>query len=272
MQDFSATPFEMIASCNRNRALILALTKREVIGRYRGSLMGIFWSFLTPVFMLAVYTFVFSFVLKARWNVASDSKAEFALILFSGLLVFNFFSECLLRSPTLIVSNINYVKKVVFPLEILSCVTLGAALFHTAISFLVWLVAYIIVYGTPHITIFYLPLVFLPLIFFTAGVTWALASLGTYLRDISQLVGIVTTTLMFVSPIFYPATALPEQYRKFLYLNPLTPVIEQVRAVLFWGTAPDLAVTGALTLAAAVFAWLGFYWFQKTRKGFADVL
>lgn len=272
MQDFSASPKEMIASLLRNRALIGALVKREVVGRYRGSLMGILWSFLNPIFMLAVYTFVFSFVFKARWNAGSDSKAEFALVLFSGLLVFNIFAECINRAPGLVLSNVNYVKKVVFPLEILPWVTVGASLFHMSVSLLVWMAAFVIFFGVPHLSIVYLPVVIFPLVLFIMGLSWALASLGVFLRDVGQFIGIVTTTLMFVSPIFYPATALPEEYRKFLYMNPLTPAIEQARDVLFWSKSPDFVMLAIYTAVAAVIAWAGFAWFQKTRKGFADVL
>jgi lipopolysaccharide transport system permease protein len=272
MQNFSASPKEMVASLWRNHALIGALIKREVIGRYRGSFMGILWSFINPMFMLAVYTFVFSFVFKARWSVGSDSKAEFALVLFSGLIIFNLFAECINRSPSLILSNVNYVKKVVFPLEILPWVTMGAALFHALISLVVWLIAYSVFFGTPHVSIVFLPLVITPLILFIMGLSWWLASLGVFLRDVAQFIGIITMTMMFVSPIFYPATALPEEYRSFLFMNPLTPAIEQARQMLFWGNMPDYELLSIYTLAASAIAWGGFAWFQKTRKGFADVL
>lgn len=272
MQDFSASPKEMVASLWRNRNLIKTLIKREVVGRYRGSVFGILWSFFNPVFMLLVYTFVFSVVFNARWTVESDSKTEFALILFAGLIVFNLFAECFNRSPSLILANVNYVKKVVFPLEILPWVALGSALFHTLISLGVWLIAYLILFGAPHPTVLFLPLVFLPLLLFIMGLTWGLASLGVYLRDISQLAGTVTTVLMFLSPIFYPITALPEKYQNLLLLNPLAPVIGQVRDVLFWGKLPDMTILSAYLVGAILFAWLGFAWFQKTRKGFADVL
>jgi lipopolysaccharide transport system permease protein len=272
MQNFPATPREIAASLWRNRSLVKASIKREVLGRYRGSVMGILWSFLNPVFMLIVYTFVFSVVFKARWSAGSESKTEFALVLFAGLIVFNLFSECINRAPGLILGNQNYVKKVVFPLEILPWVGLGAALFHGAISLGVWLIAYLIFYGLPHATIFYLPLILLPFALFIMGLSWALASLGVYLRDVGQFIGLLTTVLMFLSPIFYPASALPEAYRALLYMNPLTPVIEQTRDVLFWGKMPDFPMLGAYLIATSVIAWLGFAWFQKTRKGFADVL
>lgn len=262
----------MLASLWRNRTLIASLVKREVIGRYRGSVLGLFWSFFNPLLMLVVYTFVFSVVFKARWNAGSDSKLEFALVLFAGLLVFNLFSECVNRAPLLILSNVNYVKKVVFPLEILPWVALGSALFHSAISFSVWLAFYLIFFGAPQPTMLLLPLVLLPLLLLTIGLSWILASLGVYLRDVSQLIGLVTTTLMFLSPIFYPLSSLPKEYQPLLQLNPLTPIIEQVRDVLIWGQVPDAAGLCVFILATALIAWLGFAWFQKTRKGFADVL
>lgn len=272
MQDFSISPREMCASFWRNRTLIKSLVMREVIGRYRGSVMGILWSFINPIFMLAVYTFVFSVVFKARWNSGSDSRTEFALVLFAGLIVFNFFSECINRAPGLILANVNYVKKVVFPLEVLPWVSIGSALFHSAVSLMVWLLAYAAIFGWPHATVLLMPVVLIPLLLFTVGLSWALASLGVFLRDVSQFIGLATTVLMFLSPIFYPITALPEKYRHLLLLNPMTPAIEQARDFLYWGRTPDLQMVIGYFAISAASAWLGFVWFQKTRKGFADVI
>jgi lipopolysaccharide transport system permease protein len=272
MQEFSTSPKEMIKGLWRNYSLILTLAKREVVGRYRGSFLGIFWSFFNPLFMLAVFTFVFSVVFKARWGGGSDSKTEFALVLFAGLIVFNLFSECINRAPVLILANVNYVKKVIFPLEILPWVVLGSAMFHAGISLGIWMTAYTFLFGLPHVTALLLPVVFLPLVLLIMGISWILASLGVYLRDVSQFVSILTTVLMFLSPIFYPVSALPEAYRPFLLLNPLMPAIEQARNVLYWGKTPDMIMLGVYFLVASFIAWLGFAWFQKTRKGFADVL
>lgn len=272
MQNFSTSPEAMFTSLWRNRSLIKALVTREVMGRYRGSMMGILWSFFNPVFMLLVYTFVFSVIFKARWIGGSDSKTEFALVLFAGLIVFNLFSECINRAPALILVNANYVKKVVFPLEILPWVALGSAFFHFLVSLCVWLIAYVIFFGVPHLTIVLLPLVIAPYLFLVIGFTWALASLGVFLRDVSQLVSMAVTVLMFLSPIFYPISALPEKYRPLLQLNPLGPAIEQTREVLFWGNLPNFSLLGVYLVASALTAWLGFAWFQKTRKGFADVI
>lgn len=272
MRSFSASPLEMCASPWRNRALIRASAKREILGRYRGSFLGLLWSFFNPLFMLAVYTFVFSVVFKARWNVASESKTEFALVLFAGLIVFNLFGDSINRAPSLVLNNPNYVKKVVFPLEILPIVCLLSALFHGMVSLGVWLLAYLIFFGLPHATVIYLPLIILPFLVLLLGLSWVLASLGVFLRDVSQFIGTIITVLMFMTPVFYPATALPEKYRHWLYFNPLTPVVEQARDVLYWGKPPNFSMLGAYTLTSILIAWLGFAWFQKTRKGFADVL
>lgn len=272
MRDFSATPVEMLASLWRHRELIKASAKREVLGRYRGSALGLLWSLFNPIFMLAVYTIFFSVIFQARWGGGSGSKTEFALVLFAGLLVFNLFAECINRAPGLILWNTNYVKKVVFPLEILPFVGLLSALFHTLISLAVWLFAYSIFFGIPHLTVLYLPLVLLPFCLFLMGLSWALASLGVFLRDVSQFIGLLTTALMFLSPIFFPVTAFPEEYRYILYFNPLTTVVEQARDVLFWGKTPDFFMLGIYWVVTLGIAWLGFAWFQKTRKGFADVL
>lgn len=272
MRNFSASPREMFASLWRHRELIKVSAKREVLGRYRGSVMGLLWSFFNPVLMLAVYTLVFSEVFKARWSGGGESKADFALVLFAGLMVFNLFAECINRAPGLILTNVNYVKKVVFPLEVLPFVGLISALFHSFISLGVWLLAYLFLFGIPHFTVFYLPLIVLPFIFFIMGLSWALSSLGVYLRDVGQLINLMTTVLMFLSPIFYSAAALPEVYRHLMYLNPLTPVIEQTRAVLYFGTPPNFTLLTVYWIATFIIAWLGFAWFQKTRKGFADVL
>lgn len=272
MREFSISIDSMIKSFWNNRALLLTLVKREIAGRYRGSILGIFWSFLNPFFMLLVYTFVFSVVFKARWSGGSESKTEFALVLFAGLLVFNLLCECVNRAPGLIVSNTNYVKKIVFPLEILPGVILGAGLFNFAISLFIWLAFYMMFYGLPQLTVLFFPFIILPLVMFTLGMCWLLASLGVYLRDMGQIVNVLTMVLMYISPIFYPVSALPISYQTIVFLNPLTYLVEQTRAVMFWGKAPDMGLYVCYLIGSIIVAWLGFAWFQKTRKGFADVL
>ena len=264
----------LVRSIIRNRSLILQMIHREVVGRYKGSAMGMAWSFFNPVLMLVVYTFVFSEVFKSRWGGigGDDSKTQFAVVLFVGMIVLNLFSEVINRAPSLILFNINYVKKVVFPIEILPVVATGAALFHNLISLGVLITAFALFNGYVHWTIVFIPLVLLPLIIVTLGLAWILASLGVFLRDVGQAIGGVTTVLMFLSPVFYPVTAVPERFRPFIMANPLTFIIEQSREVLIWGHLPDWIGLGIYTSAAIVVAWAGYAWFQKTRKGFADVL
>ena len=256
-----------------NRQLIVQMTKREVVGRYKGSVMDLAWSFFNPVFMLAVYTFVFSVVFKARWGVGGEeSKTQFAVVLFVGMIVHGLFAEVLNRAPGLILGNVNYVKKVVFPLEILPVISMGAALFHSLISLGVLLIAFALFNGYLHWTAVLAPLVVLPLIILTLGLAWMLASLGVFLRDVGQTIGIITTVMMFLAPVFYPITALPEEMRPWIMANPLTFIIEHAREVLIWGRLPNWIGLGIYTLMASAVAWAGYAWFQKTRKGFADVL
>lgn len=272
MRDFKTSPIEMLVSLWKNRDLILVSTKRDIKALYQGSFFGLLWVFLTPLFMLAVFTFVFSVIFQARWGGGSGSKTEFALLLFAGLIIFNLFAECITRAPGLVLANTNYVKKIVFPLEILPIICLLTGLFRASIGFLVWLIFYLIFFGAPFLTVFYLPLLLIPFSLILLGLSWSLASLGVYLRDISQLIGVITTTIMFLSPIFYPVEAFPRDYQIFLHLNPITFVVEQTRNVLFWGQAPDFVRTVLYWIVSLIVSWLGFVWFQKTRKGFSDVL
>lgn len=257
----------------RNRQLIAQMTRREVVGRYKGSVMGLTWSFFNPVFMLVVYTFVFSVVFKSRWGMSEDeSKMQFAVVLFVGMIVHGFFAEVLNRAPGLVLANVNYVKKVVFPLEILPVIAMGAALFHSLISLGVLLSAFVIFNGYVHWTVVLIPVVLLPLVILTLGLAWMLASLGVFLRDVGQTIGIITTVMMFLAPVFYPVTAVPEELRPWIMANPLTFMIEQAREVLIWGRMPNWLGLGVYLLVAMLVAWAGYAWFQKTRKGFADVL
>ena len=269
----AATPTAMITSLWRNRQLIWQMTRREVVGRYRGSVIGLAWSFFNPVLMLIVYTFVFSVVFKARWNVGGDeSRTDFAIILFTGMIVFNLFAEIVNRAPGLIISNVNYVKKVVFPLEILSWVTLGSVLFHSLVSLFVLLLAQFILNQSLPWTIVLFPLVLLPLILSSLGAAWFLAAIGVYVRDVGQITGVVTTILMFLSAVFYPLSALPERYHNLLKLNPLVLIITESRNVLIYGSLPEWFSLGIASFVGFIIATAGFWWFQKTRKGFADVL
>ncbi|MCU4121270.1 ABC transporter permease [Variovorax sp. N23] len=263
----------LVRSIRQHRQLIVQMTRREVVGRYKGSFLGMAWSLFNPILMLVVYTFVFSVAFKARWGGGGEEgKAQFALVLFVGLMVHGLLAEVLNRAPTLVLGNVNLVKKVIFPLEILPLIGVLAALFHLAISLGVLMVAVVIFSGSLHWTVVFVPLVLVPLIVLACGLAWMLASLGVYLRDVGQTMGILTAAMMFLSPVFYPLSALPEGIRGWLFLNPTTFIIEQARGLLIWGKSPDWVGLGVYTLVAIGVAWMGYFWFQKTRKGFADVL
>ena len=256
-----------------HRNLLLQFTRREIEGRYRGSYLGIIWSMILPLMMLVIYTFVFSVIFKSRWRTDVEaSQGEFALTLFAGLIAFNIFSECITRAPTQIISNPNYVKKVVFPLEILSASALGAALFHSLISIAILLTGTVLILGKISMTVLFLPLALLPLIGLCLGLGWFLASLGVYVRDTAYAVSIVTQVLFFLSAIFYPISAVPVALQPIMYLNPLTTVTESFRRILIWNMPPDWGPWLIVTIATGLLTLLGYTWFMKTKSGFADVL
>jgi lipopolysaccharide transport system permease protein len=254
-------------------SLTLQLIKRQLEQRYRGSVLGVLWSFLTPLAMLAVFTFVFAVVLQARWaGSTASSTLEFAIILFAGLITFNLFAEVVQPAPGLIVSQPNLVKKVVFPLEILPVVAVGAALVQAGIAYSL-LMALQIGFGSGfHPAALLAPILVIPLVLFTLGLSWFLAALGVYVRDVGQIIPPLVTALMFLTPVFYPATTLPEWIRPILAYNPLAFSVEGVRDAVVFGRFPDI-VTWLLGLAGGLcVAALGYAFFQKTRKGFSDVL
>ncbi len=272
-QEHPATPRALVFSLWQNRGLINQLVRREVIGRYRGSVLGVAWSFFNPVLMLLVYTFVFSFVFKNRWggNVG-DSHANFAVILFVGLIVHGLFAEVANRAPALILSNVSYVKRVVFPLEVLPWVVMGSALFHALISLIVLILAQLLISHELSWTMILFPIILAPLVLSIMGIAWFLSAIGVYVRDVGQTIGIVTTVMLFLAPIFYPISVLPNRLQVLFYLNPITFVIEEGRKVLLFGHLPNWWGWLLYTAVSIGVAVAGFWWFQKTRKGFADVV
>lgn len=268
----SISPSAIFGSLLNHRELLWEMVKRDFSGRYKGSIMGIAWSLLHPILMLAIYTLVFSVAFKARWGEGEENKVTFAIVLFSGMIVHGLFAECLNRAPGIVVSQPNYVKKVVFPLEILAWVTFCSALLHFLVSLGLMLLFCIFTGVSLKATVVLVPVVMLPLILMTIGLTWFFASLGVYLRDIAQGMGIVTTVLLFLSPVFYKTTAFPGEYRGLFVLNPLTLPIEQLRDVMLWGNEIDWGSWGISCFVGLAIFYLGFWWFQKSRRGFADVL
>ena len=265
-------PYAPVTLLWQHRRLIFQLAKRDVIGRYRGSRMGLLWSVLQPLLLLALYTFVFGTIFNMRWGGPIETSGGFATVLFAGLIIHGFFAECVTRAPGLVLANTNYVKRVVFPLEVLPWVALLGTLFHTAVNCVV-LVVFVAsaTHGVPW-TLMLAPLVLLPLVLFTVGATWFLAALGVYLRDVGQTIGLLVTLLLFLSPVFYPLSAVPARYRAVVEWNFLTPAIEQFRAVTIFGGTPEWTQWLLMVVAGWIVAAAGLYWFQRSRRGFADVL
>jgi lipopolysaccharide transport system permease protein len=265
-------PATLFASLSRNRRIVFQMAKRDMIERYRGSVFGFLWSVLNPLLMLIVYTFVFTVIFKSQWPGSSGGSLVFAVNVFTGIIVFTIFAESVTRAPMLVVQNTNLVKKVVFPLEVLPWVVIASSLFHAAINFAVLLVFALIVFGTLHATALLFPLAILPVVLLTLGITWFLSSLGVFFRDASHTVSLLVTMLMFVSPVFYPVSAIPANLRSLVTLNPLARSIEDARAVVVLGTIPDPAGFILNLVVAAAVAFAGLWWFVRTKHTFADVL
>lgn len=268
----SATPAAMISVLFRQRELLWDLVKRDFIGRYKGSMLGVLWSFFNPLLMLAIYTFVFSVAFKAKWGAGEESKITFAIVLFSGMIVHGLFAECLNRAPGLIVSQPNFVKKVIFPLDILPWVAFISAFLHFSVSFVILLGFCLLAGVTIQISTIMIPFALAPLLLIIIGISLIFASLGVYLRDLTQIMGMVTTVALFMAPIFYPVEALPQAYGRLLIWNPITLPVIQLRNLMLW-EKPFLwgAWTISLIIGAAI-CQIGYWWFQRTRHGFADVL
>jgi len=265
-------PLAFLVSGWTHRRLIGRLAWRKIESRYRGSVLGLLWTLLHPMLMLAVYTFVFSVIFRAKWSAESSSQVEFAIFLFSGLIVYAIFSECVNEAPRLMPDNEIYVKQLIFPTEILAWVSLVSALFNFAVSLVLLVAFYPIVLGPPPVTIFFLPLVVGPLLPLTLGTTWFLASIGVFVKDTSQVVLIFTTALLFLSPIFYSPTMIPEAFQPFYYVNPIAGILEMSKDSLFYDVGPDWAALARSTALAWLVAWAGYSWFMKTKRSFADVL
>jgi lipopolysaccharide transport system permease protein len=255
----------------RHRSLVIELAKREFSGRYQGSFGGLAWSFAQPLFLLAVYTLAFGVILQARWGFAGGT-ADYALMLFAGLIVFNAFSECLGKAPLLIASNPNFVKKVVFPLELLPWVMALTILLHAAIGIGVWFAGYALLHGAPKPTAILVPAIFLCFFPLLLGVGWLLSALGLIVRDIGQLTAMLSHALLFLTPIFYSVDAVPAALQPVMLLNPLTFVVEQLRLVLYFGEVPVFRGLVSYFALASLFAWASLALFRHLRPRFADMV
>ncbi|MGH9425200.1 MAG: ABC transporter permease [Terriglobia bacterium] len=265
-------PVTLFFNLWRHRDLIAQFTVREVEGRYRGSFLGVLWSFANPLLMLTTYTLVFGVIFRSRWSGSTQNLGEVALVVFCGLIAFNLFNECVSRAAGLIVAVPSYVKKIVFPLEVLPVSVLGSALFHGLISLTVLFAGVLLAAQKLPATLLLLPLVAVPLVFLSLGVSWFLAGLGVFMRDIQHLAALLLQILLFATPIFYSLEIVPQPLRTVVSLNPLTPAVENFRRVILWGMAPLWMEWMAWTIASGGVLLLGYAWFMRTKKAFADVI
>ncbi|MBA2943248.1 ABC transporter permease [Paenibacillus sp. CGMCC 1.16610] len=264
--------FSIFSTLWAHYELIKQFTKREIASRYKGSLLGIVWSLITPIIMLFIYTFVFSEIFKSRWTVDNDNKLQFALIVYCGLIIFNIFAEVTTRAPSLILNNPNYVKKVIFPLEILPVVSMLSALFQGSISYIILIIGILINQGTISISLILLPILIIPFLLFLVGITWILAAFGVYFRDIGQIIGLAIQGIMLLTPIFYPISVVPDKYLMIYHLNPLVYIVEDTRKVLIWGQFPSWYSLSLSFLIGFVFFVIGYNFFKRTKGGFSDVI
>lgn len=263
----------MLSVLLNNKYLFLQMLKREIQQRYRGSQLGFIWAFIYPIMMLLVYTFVFGIVMRAKWGVEGQDNIEFGIILFAGLLLHGLLAEVFIGAVGLITGNQQYVKKVVFPLPLLTLVNVTNAIFHMLLGSLILIVIFLFSGGTIHWTLVLVPIVLLPFVLFLIGMSYFISVLGVYVRDLSQFMGVLVTVLLFLGPIVYPFTMVPEQIRDYvLWLNPLTIIVEQFRAVVLFGRLPDWQLLGIYSVFSVLMLFVGMWFFNKTKDGFADVI
>ncbi|MEV5027349.1 ABC transporter permease [Paenibacillus sp. LPE1-1-1.1] len=262
----------MIRRLMKYNQLILEMTKRDVLARYKGSYLGILWSFVTPLLILTIYTFVFSVIFQSKWNIEDTSHMSFGITLFAGMIIINIFTEVLIKSTSIIVSNPNYVTKVVFPLEIFPIVIFMSALIHACISFGILIIAQLLYTSTIHWTVLLIPIILIPLALFSIGIGWIFSSLGVFVRDLNYMMNIVAQILMFLSPVFYPIEIVPVKFQSLYAANPLTGMITEFREVVLWGNMPNWLEWGKIFIISFVVFVVGYWIFRKCKGAFADVI
>jgi lipopolysaccharide transport system permease protein len=266
-------PVAMLRGLWSHRQLILQLGQRQILEHYRGSYLGLIWSVITPLVMLVIYTFVFSIIFQAKWDaLITGSREEFALILFAGIIAFNIFGDAVLNAPLLVVTRANYVKRIVFPLEILPISALAPILLQAFFNLIILLLGSLLFLGQISATLYLLPLALLPLILLSLGLSWFLASLGVFVRDIIHFLRIIVQMLFFLTPIFYPISAVPQSFQTWLNLNPLTYLVNHFRQVTLLGEAPNMVEYSLILALSTAVCLSGYIWFMKSKKTFADVL
>ena len=263
-------------SLKQNKDLIWIFTKREIEGKYKGSLLGILWSIINPIIMLCVYTIVFSKIFQAKWGtedgIGINDPMVFALNLFAGLIVFNIFAECAAKSTLLISNNPNYIKKVVFPIEVLGIATAGSAVFHGVINLGILVTAKILFGGSITSTFICLAILWGSFTISIVSMNWILSVLGVIAKDISQIISSIISIMMFMSPVFYPTEMVPIEVRWIAKLNPLAYVINETRAIIIDGTMPSIDKLIIFSLISVFMCEMSFRVLKRKQRLLGDRL
>ncbi len=271
--DAAAGPWRLGRDLWRHRHLLGQLVRRDAVGRYRGNYLGVFWSFLNPLLLLAIFTVVFRLIFKGSFSGRPDEgPGDFALQLFAGLIMFNVMAECISRAPSLLLLHANYVKKIVFPLELLPVMVVLSSLFHLLVSLLPLAAAEIYLHGRLPAGAAWWPVLMLPLCALSLGVCWLLSALGVFLRDLGQIAIAMTQIIMYASAVFYSSARVPVDVQPFVRLNPLAFLCEKSREVFVWGDPMDWSRYGWTLLVSVVVMFLGYAVFMRVRHAFADVV
>lgn len=253
--------------------LLYILVKQDVIKRYKGTYLGLFWALLNPIIFLGIYTTVFGHVFNAKWGNKPDiSNFDFSINLFCGLMVFNVLAEVIGRSPVIITGNAHFVKKNVFEISYLPLVCVFTALANFVCSFTIWFIFLSFLRGSVSLNLILIPFLVAPLVLTAIGLSYALSCLNVIFRDIEQFSGSVTTALLFISPIFYSKQMVPSELQIFILMNPLTSIIENLRNVMIWEEIPSIYELLSPIILGLIIAFFGFICFQRLSSRFQDLL
>ncbi|MFC1833971.1 ABC transporter permease [Thermodesulfobacteriota bacterium] len=266
-------PAAMFRNLYTYRELITQFAWREAVGRYKGTYLGLIWSVFNPLLTLAVYSFVFGIIVRSRFGHSSGgSVPEFVLALFSGIVIYNVFAVCSSKAPVVVASRPNLVKKVVFPLEILPVAALGSSLIAFGFSLVILMPCLFIFSPSISGTMYMFPLVLIPLCALSLGVGWLVGSIGVFIRDMGQVIPVLMQLLFFLSPVIYPISAVPESLQWVMRLNPLATILEDTRRTLVWGQPIEWGWWLAVTVVSLIIMQLGYLWYMRMKRVFADVV
>lgn len=266
-------PLAPLTALSRHHYLLSRIVAQDLKARYRESILGFVWALILPLAQLAVFTFVFGTIIPARWPSAGLTPLDFPLVLFCGIIMFTAFAEAITRAPTTLVEGAVYIKRVVFPVQILPVSTVAVAMVNLVFAIVLLIAGSCLAHGRlPQLEILYIPVIICPFALLLLGLCWLLSAAGLYLQDLRHAISPVVSLLLFLSPILYPPSAVPEKVRSLLYFNPITVPVEQLRAVVIYQVQPDLQQLTIYALVAWLIAWAGYAWFVILRRGFADVV